>query len=113
MPTKMKLDEAAKIVVKMILDANIPSHRRDNRNDLQEGRSDDGEMGVSAYFDNPHIFGYECNLSVNLKRGKVEVGWSSSSRSPSQARANIVLYTQVCDLAALIESFIDGIDVKS
>jgi len=41
-----------------------------------------------------------------------EVSWSSSGRSLAQATAATVLYTQVIQLAALIEAATDGVELE-
>lgn len=39
---------------------------------------------------------------------KIEVNWSSSSRSPAKARAAAALYAQVVDLACDLEALVEG-----
>ncbi len=59
-------------------------------------------------------FKAHCDLEVNLdglNGVEVCVGWSSTGRSPSAARASVVLYSAVTDLACLIESMFEGLTV--
>lgn len=115
MPTKTTISEAAKIVSNLILDANLPSHRADNRRDLRDGKGvafAETGMTIHAFFGNPHVFGYECSLAIDVTNRTVQVSWSAMHRTPSQARANLALYTQVTDLAMLIQAFFENIEFK-
>ena len=70
----------------------------------------------SSTFGDPDIdididqaFGINCRASVDFRKGKfvdVEISWSSSHRTVSQAQACINLYQKVLDVVTLIEAAI-------
>ena len=45
------------------------------------------------------------------KRGDLSVGWSSTGRTPTEAMAAIALYTQVAQLACLLESVLGHLEI--
>jgi hypothetical protein len=48
----------------------------------------------------------DCSLHVDIDDPKVEVVWPSMHRTPAEARAAVALYSQVTDLACLLESML-------
>lgn len=71
-------------------------------------------------------FGVGCSLSIGLRHGRlehdgnrivhqvraaVEVGWSSTGRGPAEAMAAIALYTQVAQLACLVEAALGRMEI--
>ena len=42
---------------------------------------------------------------------KVDVSWSGTSRSPAAARASVALYSQVADLATLIQAQLEPLSI--
>lgn len=78
----------------------------------------------SLHFEWNRAWGVTCNLYINFESsykenvqigdkyakyvtGRVQVSWSSTNRTPSEARAAIVLYNEVNDLACLLEALIN------
>jgi hypothetical protein len=71
-------------------------------------------------------WGVGCDISVSIrhsglereetrmvlhKRASVEVSWSSTGRGPAEAMAAIALYTQVAQLACLVQAVLDRLDI--
>lgn len=71
-------------------------------------------------------WGISCGLNISLRHGglereetrmvlhktaRVEVSWSSTGSEPAEAMAAIALYTQVAQLACLLESVLGRLDI--
>jgi hypothetical protein len=71
-------------------------------------------------------WGVGCDLSISIrhgglereetrvvlhKRAEVQVSWSSTGRGPAEAMAAIALYTQVAQLACLVQAVLDRLDI--
>lgn len=66
---------------------------------------------VSLQFDRKS-WGSEVNLSLNFRRNKVEITWSSTGRSPALAMAAIALYSEVTTLAASIQAVLESYEYE-
>ena len=129
----MTLEEAKVAVAKLVLRTGIPGlkgHRRNlfppglNRSIMQDAKG--GHWGMQS-FCWEQSWGVGCDLRMGWKDGEktyqgkkrkvslltCEVSWSSTGRNLRDARASIVLYGQVTDLACLIESHIEGLLIES
>ena len=129
----MTLEEAKVAVAKLVLRTGIPGlkgHRRNlfppglNRSIMQDAKG--GHWGMQS-FCWEQSWGVGCDLRMGWKDGtktyhgkkrKVslltcEVSWSSTGRNLRDARAAVVLYGQVTDLACLIESHMEGLLIES
>ncbi len=70
---------------------------------------DPGRMGHDSHFGTSTYawdrgWAVSCDLTVDLNNAVVSVSWSAMSRTPAEARAAVVLYSAVADLACLLES---------
>lgn len=134
----LTLLEARERVAKIVLRAQIPGlkgHRWDmspktaTQQTLLEARS--GIWG-HLYFNYEQAWGLGACLSCEFKDEKravpggiqkqkyaqcsvlhVKVSWSSTGRSLSEARAAVVLYSQVVDLACMVEAHMNGLVIQS
>ncbi len=65
------------------------------------------EESMVLHFANEHIWGHTARLSIS-KDFVVQVGWSSTDRSPAMAAAALLLYSQVVNLAQHIQAIIES-----
>jgi hypothetical protein len=112
----LTIEEGLARAAKLVLEAKIPGLKYG-----EERRLEDVVAGAGGGFDGVSIhweraWGVEATLNFNLREEKgsdakvfgTEVSWSSTHRGVAQARAAVVLYGQVVDLAALLEAVLGG-----
>jgi hypothetical protein len=120
-----KLDDARAEIAELVLDARIPGlgHSRRTLTSSDEYRasviSDAQENAYGgSHFEWEQSWGVSCTLRINWKEAKkrtggktvtfsvpsCDIGWSSTGRDIVSARAAILLYSAVTDLATLIQT---------
>ncbi len=107
MKTISRID-AVKMILASVAAANISGLRDRDRTEEQDARS--GTM----FFRWERAWAVGCDLDVTIdgRHGVgVRIGWSSTGRSPAAARASVVLYSAVTDLACLIEAQLSGFTI--